>query len=179
MHLDFGNVPSWISGIGTTLALSLALYQIATDRVKRTREERRLQATFVSGWPEREKATSDGYMTLAVLLNNSEEPVYEVVVSLVLVQGAGPKEGEDLNSSHHRPALSILPPGKWIIEIRNQGFDMHKRPGIEIAFTDRAGYHWIRRANGRIQEIAKNAINYYELDRPQNLFVPAPYRSEP
>jgi hypothetical protein len=57
-HLDWGNVPGWFSGIATTLAVSLALYQITTDRSRRAREERRSQAMLVSGWPEGEK---EGY----------------------------------------------------------------------------------------------------------------------
>jgi hypothetical protein len=153
MHLDFGNVPSWISGIGTTLAVGVALYQTTTDRVKRTREERRSQGTLISGWPEREKVANNAYVTQAVLLNNSEEPAYEVVVSLVLVQGSGPRRGEDLDGSHDRPVLSILPPGKWIVEVASRGFGMQKRPGIEVAFTDRRGHHWIRRTDGTLQEI--------------------------
>lgn len=175
---DFGNVPGWISGIGTTLAVSLALYQTATARVTRTREERRSQAALVSGWPEGERVTKDAYIIHTVLLNNSEEPVYQVVVSLVLVQGAGPKTGEDLDSSHDRPVLSILPPGKWITEVHGKGFGMQKRPGIELAFTDRAGHHWLRRADGTLLEITKNAVDYYDLGRPQSLIVPAPYRND-
>lgn len=178
MHLDFGNVPGWISGIGTTLAVSLALYQTTTDRIKRTREERRSQATLVSGWPEGEKVTNNAYITATVLLNNSDEPVYEVVVSLVLVQGAGPRRGEDLDSTHHRPVLSILPPGKWVVEVSGKGFGMGLRPGIEIAFTDRRGHHWIRRTDGTLQEITKNAVDYYALGRPQSYSVPGPHRSE-
>jgi hypothetical protein len=179
MHLDFGSVPGWIGSIGTTLAVSLALYQIATDRVKRNQEERKSQAVLVSGWPEREKITSDSFISLTTLLNNSEEPVHEVVVSLVLIQGAGPKKGEDLDSSYHRPVLSILPPGKWIVEVNSKGYGMSMRPGIEIAFTDRAERHWIRRANGTLQEIGKNAIDYYELGRPQSFSIPSPYKDEP
>jgi hypothetical protein len=178
MHLDFGNVPGWIGGIGTTLAVSLALYQTATNRTRQIREDRRSQAALVSGWPEKEKYPNNRHIVVTVLLNNSEEPVYEVVVSLVLVQGAGPRKGEDLDNAWYRPVLSILPPGKWTVEVAGGGHGMQMRYGIEVAFTDRGGHHWIRRTDGALQEITKNAVDYYELGRPQSFFVPTPYDSE-
>lgn len=175
MHLDFGNVPGWISGIGTMLAVSLALYQTTTNAVKKMREDRRSQAVLVSGWPEKEKYPNDRHIVVTILLNNSQEPVHEVVVSLVLIQGAGPRKGEQLDSSWYRPVLSILPPGKWTIEVDGRGHGMQIRYGIEVAFTDRSGHHWIRRADGTLQEIAKSAVDHYGLDRPQSFFVPTPY----
>lgn len=177
-HLDWGNVPGWLSGIFTTVGVNLALYQTATDRHRRTREEQRSQARLVSGWPEGERLENNTPTTIIVLANNSEEPVHQIVVSLVLIQGGGPRVGEELHSSDYRSILALLPPGKWVVEIHGDWHGMNRRPGIEIAFTDREGHHWIRRANGGLEQISDSAVDYYKIGRPQGFFIPVPYRYE-
>jgi hypothetical protein len=46
------------------------------------------------------------------------------------------------------------------------GVGRQGRLAIEIAFTDGAGAHWIRRSTGRLDEIPANAVDHYGIGRP-------------
>lgn len=43
---------------------------------------------------------------------------------------------------------------------------MHRHPGVEIAFTDRRGRHWIRRARGELVKTKSGALRHYGLPEP-------------
>ena len=43
---------------------------------------------------------------------------------------------------------------------------MSARPGVEIAFTDAHGVHWLRNAVGQLHESPIDAIKYYEIKLP-------------
>jgi hypothetical protein len=49
-------------------------------------------------------------------------------------------------------------PGGWGI--------LSGRVGAEIAFTDRAGASWVRRATGALDELPTDAIDHYAISRP-------------
>ena len=73
----------------------------------------------------------------------------------------------------------VLPPGDHEIdlgrtpnlEFRTQGsayVRSNSRYGIEVAFTDASGVHWIRDANGALKEIGSPPSTHYRLDRLPN-----------
>lgn len=164
---------------GTLIA---ALYQINSERKRRheteqeaLRRHRRQQAEAISGWPDGRSLPS----TPLILLNRSDQPVYEIVATLVMIQGGGARRGEDQLPAEFRKTLSVLPPGRWRVEVAGGWAGMSARPGLELAFTDRSGVHWVRRANGVLQEISEAAIDYYGLGRPQELAIPEPDDSRP
>jgi hypothetical protein len=174
-HLAVGDLATWVGSIGVVGALFAALYQIRTERIQRRRDEkdvldrrRREQAERVSGWPGDQSLPT----TPLILLNRSEEPVYEVVATLVMVQGDGARRGEDRPSRQFLRVLDVLPPGRWRIEVAGGWANMSRRPGVEVAFVDRSGACWIRRANGALEEIAQPPIDHYALGRPQELAIP-------
>lgn len=175
MNLDFGTVPTWVSGIGTVAAVSVALFQNQYTRRKQHRDELRAQADRISGWPDEDPSSNDPLRSKLRLLNKSDEPVYEVVVSVVLVQGAGPRIGEEVPPDWARNVFSILPPGQWVAFQPSRGGGMNRRPGVEIAFTDSRGRSWIRRATGAVQEIKKSPIAHYGLSLPQAFEIPSPH----
>lgn len=39
-------------------------------------------------------------------------------------------------------------------------------PGVEIAFTDAAGRHWVRRVTGELIESPVDALDRYGVSRP-------------
>jgi hypothetical protein len=49
---------------------------------------------------------------------------------------------------------------------------MMRRPGVEVAFTDRGGVHWLRSAGGELTEIDRPAVEYYDIDGPHDWRVP-------
>jgi hypothetical protein len=127
------------------------------------------------------------------LLNSSGEPVYQPVVSIVSIQGAGvprtaerwlemQKEQTEADPEYHSvpvTTVSILPPGKSRIWIRGSGWSgyLSGRSSAEIAFTDRSGVHWIRRSDGQLEEIPDAPLRYFNergLIAPFELQTPEP-----
>lgn len=179
MGIGAGDAPTWIAAIGTIGAFATGFWQIANERRRRVAEERerrkerhREQARLVSAYKGEEEgpvgqkpgepSERDG-QTSFYLANNSAEPVYSVVVGLVFIQGAGPRSIEDMldlnRNQFHRQGpvttVSILPGGLYRVQIAGTGWHrtMSGRAGVEIAFTDRAGTSWIRRAGGELGEL--------------------------
>lgn len=117
--------------------------------------------------------------SVLALSNHSDEPVYDAVVVLVLIQGAGARTGEEIAKSDHLihayvRRLAVVPPGLWQVEVEAGWGGMYRAPGAEVAFTDRAGVHWVRRATGSLQEIDTPADDHYHLPRPMPVTLPQP-----
>jgi hypothetical protein len=188
-----GDLATWVAAVGTVGTLGAALWQIGSERARRTEQEtqaraerHREQARLVAGWvgrPERAKpgAPEDG-RTPIYIVNGSTEPVYNVLITHVAVQGTAPHTGEEWrerNEKGHGPpipmtTLSILPPGRWRVWIRGTGWagGLGGRPGAEVAFTDRAGTHWVRRATGALVELAKPPFQHFSIWGPYDLETP-------
>ena len=173
----YGDLATWVGSIGVVGTLYLALVQIRAEQRQRRADqhaalqrERRQQAERISGWPGNETAET----TTLILLNRSDEPVYEVVASLVFVQGGGARRGEDYRAGNLRPlsVISVLPPGRWRVDVHGNWHGMNRRPGVEVAFLDRAGIAWIRRAAGALEEVNQSPIDHYGLGRPQGMGMP-------
>jgi hypothetical protein len=193
-HMASASVPEWLAGIGTGVAalgtvgtLIAALWQINVERRARQHleqqaelRERRAQAEGISAWPASRGPTAsersievNENRTWIALLNRSEEPVYRAVASLVLIQGAGPRTGKETRPEY-RATLGVILPGQYYIDVAGGWAGMSARPGVEIAFTDRAGVHWVRFADGAVTEIEKAPVDYYELGLPQGWSIPIP-----
>ncbi|HUY54527.1 MAG TPA: hypothetical protein VMV23_05155 [Candidatus Nanopelagicaceae bacterium] len=126
------------------------------------------------------------------LINGSTEPVYRLVVGVVMVQGTAPhtmeeqlerkrQSGANQETCRGEPCttLSILPPGRWRVLIRGSHWAgvLAGRPGAEVAFTDRGGVHWVRRALGELDELPEAPFTYFGqlgLYGPLDFRVPEP-----
>lgn len=188
LHLiHLGDLPGWLGAIGNVAAVSLALWQVGKERRAREADkreaataERRRQAQRLSAWYAGDTAGPNAE-TLMLIANRSDEPVHEAVAWLIIVQGAGPKNGEDYaqlrgDSSRfddYRVFLNI-PPGKWIVTFPTSWRGMHRQPGVEVAFTDSNGVHWIRRASGKLEEIPKPPLEHYAIGRPPSYLLLSP-----
>jgi len=51
---------------------------------------------------------------------------------------------------------------------------MSGKSGVDVAFTDRAGSHWIRRATGELIELPQPPLNYLQ---PYGLHGPHDYQT--
>lgn len=169
----WGDAPTWIAAIGTVAAVSLALWEAGSERRRRVRQERRAQAENVSAWFD--YANND-----LVVSNESTQPVYEAVLSMVLMQGAGPRRGEDLHEGpgDHRRVFAVVPPGRWRAAGPIGWAGMSAHPGVEVAFTDHRATHWVRRAGGGIETIASAPIDYFVIGRPLSFQPLVPYTGE-
>jgi hypothetical protein len=124
------------------------------------------------------------------LVNGSEEPVYRLVVGIVCIQGTCPESMEGwLELQQHREeqgggglqtpltTVSILPSGTFRVWIRGTGWSavLSGRSGAEVAFSDRSGSHWVRRATGQLEELPQEPFKYFAdrgLYAPYDLLTP-------
>ncbi len=134
-RIDMGTVPAWVGAIGTVSAVSVALGQIAHDRRLRRRKEHRKQAELIAAWiGELGTPASDWDGTVVYLSNRSSLPVYGTVISLVLIQGAGPRRGEDPHVDNvGRTIVPVMPPGESKVNVL-PGFTggMNAMVGVEV-----------------------------------------------
>lgn len=200
MSAHWGDVPTWVAAVGTVGTLAAALWQIRNERNRRLiaddqlRHERRLeQARLVAAYlGEKEipdvapdQRTLETGRTAIYIANNSSEPVYSVVVGLMFIQGAGPRSLEAMiqmnreQYSRQGPVTTVndLPGGLYRVWIRRSSWDgiLSGRSGVEIAFTDRAGAHWVRRAAGSLEELAESPLEHFRsagLDAPYEFQIP-------
>jgi hypothetical protein len=160
-------------------------------------ERRREQARVVSAWIGKTRDDPDrngGMRQISLeLINGSPEPIYGLVAGTVFIQGGtGPKSLEawfeikkNTEIQEHRQLspptviLSILPPGRWRTWVQDTGEVLGGgRRGAELAFTDRAGAHWVRRAKGDLEELASTPFdhlgNFGLYGPPYDFRVPEP-----
>jgi len=130
---------------------------------------RRVSA-WIGGFPQIPFTVIDqiGPPTFATLYNASDEPVYRVIAWLVFVQGDGPRRSEEASTLNPDSASTIgaLPPGAFVIDFPSDWGGMYRRPGVEVAFTDAAGVHWVRRSDGDLDELPEDPVDYYKVPRP-------------
>jgi hypothetical protein len=159
-NIQLGDLGTWLGSIGTIFAILFAYWVGHKEGKKVNERERRKQAESISAWVAAEK------VPLPIKLsNNSGDPAYDVIVSMVLVQGAGPQNGKE-SFLHH--CFKVLPPGNHIISAKDyQGGGMHMKPGTEIAFTDKMGQHWLKDKDGKLIDLkTQSPADYYSIDPP-------------
>lgn len=95
-------------------------------------------------------------------------PVYDAIVTCVGISGAGPSfKGEDNRPVFpNRVCVGTLPPGAWYIWLPTEGHGMGVRTAPETAFIDANGTSWVRRGNGRLEEIPMEPASFYRLSLP-------------
>jgi hypothetical protein len=181
--------------------LMVAFFQINIERRRRheneekARVERHLaQARLIAAviGPEESEESSriparrEQGRTAVDLINSSTEPVYRLVIGIVFIQGTGPRTIEEMcklpypRDGEARLAVttaSILPGGTYRVWIHGIGWSRIRsgRFGAEVAFTDRAGSHWIRRATGKLEELPEGPLEYFVrcgMSTPYDLQTP-------
>ncbi len=168
-QIDFGTVVA-------LLALALTLVQWIVSLIRGRRTAARSQASAICArvvrMPERETTTIGriridfGTQVGLEVMNNSNDIVYQVILTAVLVQGAGPQDG---GTSRDATAefYSSVAPGKTVRCVGHLDCSMHKALGCEVAFTDRYGRSWVRKSDGHLGRIRfKTPVDYYGLMQP-------------
>lgn len=136
--------------------------------------EKLAQPSSIAAWLERDPTGE----SRIVIRNDSDLPVYEVVATIVVTNGAGYSKGEDLEFSYqYRKILDLIPPGLHSVAIDLGGFyGMHRHPLVEIAFVCAKGKSWVRRGDGALDELDVSPFDYYELGLPIDFDMVAPYQ---
>jgi hypothetical protein len=101
--VQFGDLATWLAAAGTVAAFFLAFGQLEAERKSRRNERIEEQAQKISAWVAKEGPNPvKGQPPIAwiAVLNNSSEPIYEVIVTVVRFQ-------------HIPKFLSFVPPGKY------------------------------------------------------------------
>jgi hypothetical protein len=156
-----------------------ALLDARDSRDEANKEKLRQQARHI--YAKLDKLNAHTARLTAV--NMSQEPVYKVTLSQIWVGGgppAAPKTGEDsaVNTSlderdRRQICTRVLDPGRsWLdVDWFDTSFDMGEFD-VEIAFTDNAGTHWARRADGTLERLEKSTFECFGLTGPRpNLLV--------
>lgn len=173
--IDIANlIVQALIGLFTLGALIVAFCQ--NNQTKRNREDdiKRHQPSRISAWYEGGRNRTDHpednrfAWRFVVLRNESESPVYDVIVTCVGISGAGPSfKGEDNGPAFpDRVCVGTLPPGAWYIWLPTAGHGMGVRTAPETAFVDANGISWVRRGNGRLEEISMDPASLYRLPLP-------------
>jgi hypothetical protein len=165
----------WVAALGLIAAAGWVMSAFIAGRHARNERrtpalpDRRAQAERLSVWPG-PKADPQP----VALLNGSDDPVYEAVATFVLIDGSGPMRGEDASPelAERRVRIGMIPPGRWQVCVDGGWNGMYARLGVEVAFTDAAGAHWVRRADGRLEQLPRRAFDYFGPARPADLTPP-------
>lgn len=146
--LDWGDVPSWVGGIGTTAAVIVALWQSGRETRKQRKDRERAQAEQVAAWCTGEQmCTGRHNWTEVLVLNRSGLPIYGVRV------WGQAESNPEVNPEKDQGAgyVDILPPGEDPTVIRigfNPDLSVEGTSRAQIAFQDAAGTLWVRDMEG-------------------------------
>lgn len=160
---------SWIGAIGTAGATLIATITLALEAWLRRSDKRKELAANITAWILTNQRSDQKTEDIIRISNHSFSPVYRCVATFVI---------NEQNGSHYpaeyRRILTALPPGEWQLVAPKGWGGMHYRPGVEIAFTDAHGVHWIRNAAGQLRESPIDAIKHYEIKLPYSSDRPTP-----
>lgn len=175
IDIDIANlIVQAVIGAATVGTLIVALCQISQNKKERKADIEQHQAALISVWYEKDQGRNDQpknnrfVWQLVALRNESESPVYDMIVTCVGISGAGPlSKGEENRPDFPcRICVGTLPPGLWYTWLPTEGSGMHVRTAPEAAFTDANGISWVRRGNGKLEKAALEPAAFYKLPLP-------------
>jgi hypothetical protein len=160
VDVDWNVIGIWFTGIATASAVMFAWYSGRIESQREILRQEREQAEDISTWVAAEKRPLP-----VKLSNSSHDPVYNVIVSVVLVQGKGPQNGKE---TFMQRSYNVLPPGDFLIHYDDYpDGGTHTKPGTEIAFTDKGGRHWLKDKNGKLRSLGNESpTHHYGMKLP-------------
>jgi len=179
MHnIQYGDLATWFAAVGTVAAFFLAFWQLGTDRRRRRKERVEEQARKVSAWVAKEapsKVKGQPPRAWIAVQNNSSEPIYEVIATIVRFPHMPAKDGVDDGKGvplDFRTFLSVVPPGKYYSSVNGGYRGMSFQPAVEIAFKDKNGRSWLRTRNGGCFELKESPTVHYKFSPPLSWKLP-------
>ena len=152
---------SWIGAIGTAGATLIATITLALETWWRRSDKRKEQAASIAAWILTDQKSDPKTEYIIRISNQSFSPVYRCVATFVIKE----QDGRHFPADYRR-IVTALPPGEWHLAAPKGWRGMCARPGVEIAFTDAHGVHWIRNAVGQLHESPIDAIKHYGVELP-------------
>ena len=148
MHLDGSVAADWVSGIGSLLAVAVALWFSAQE----TRERRRERLASVTMWAENSGDPS-GWKLVAV--NDTAQPIFSW--SCLLDYEA--PEGHIAEVLRHID-VGILPPGRFEFPWQPTAALLQESNVIPtLAFRDASGGVWMRSPMGALRHPTSRELN--------------------
>lgn len=152
---------SWIGAIGTAGATLIATITLALEARWRRSDKRKEQAARITAWIAANQNSNQKTEDVIRISNQSPSPVYHCVAAFVINEQNGQHYPDD-----YRRKLTTLPPGEWQLAAPKGWRGMSASPGVEIAFTDAHGVHWIRNSVGQLRESPIDAIKHFGVELP-------------
>ena len=159
---------AWAAALGTVFATVLTALNLRRearwrreDERRRSENEKREQAACIAAWVLTDQKSGGTKEDVIRISNQSFSPVYHCVITFVIKEQIGQHYPDD-----YRRKLTTLPPGEWQLAAPKGWRGTSARPGVEIAFTDARGVHWIRSAVGQLHESPIDAIKHYGIELP-------------
>ena len=151
------DVADWFSAIGTVGTLIVAIWKLTSGAKKDRDDRRRHQAQQLTAWVDETNG-------LQIVSNRSGMPVYDAVLTFTInvSDGRQAPTGEE----YYQHAFHTLPPGDWQLPCPKGWHGMGAYPGVELAFRDAGGQHWLRTSRGELKELDESPINYYGIGYP-------------
>ncbi len=160
---------SWIGAMGTAGATLIATITLALEAWWRRNDKRKEQAAHITAWVLTNQKSDQKTEDIIRISNQSFSPVYRCVATFVINE----QDGRHFQADHRR-IVTTLPPGEWQLVAPKGWRRMSARPGVEIAFTDAHGVHWMRNAVGQLHESPIDAIKHYGVELPYSPDQPTP-----
>jgi len=158
---------AYLFGMVGSLATALTLYWLVLERNQLQKEkaetERKKQAVGASVWLTK-RTFSHASHKLIILNNNSDSPIYNVIASIVDTRNKDAK-GEETPEEFRR-IIDAVPPGQTYCFAPTGYSGMGFHASVEVAFSDANGVHWVRRGNGRLEELAEEPFIHYAIPQP-------------
>jgi len=143
--IEWGAVSDWVSGIGSLLAVVVAL--VLPLRANRDQERARLASIFA--WAE----TSSPVQGSLWLINNTDSPIYDWKATITWSDRDGAVAELSTSSADH----GLLPPGRHNFEFTGGAHVLPANDAqlsVRLSFTDAAGRRLVRRSTGELKDDA-------------------------
>jgi hypothetical protein len=121
--------------------------------------QQQAQAEAISAWDT---------LTQVTFCNTSGAPAYHCIATLVNLRHESPKPVAKYRQEANRAYCDPLLPGeRRLVTYKDHGgMFPGARFGVELAFTDNAGRHWLKPARGPLHRINESPLEHYGLTEP-------------
>jgi hypothetical protein len=161
----WGTLPDWLAAVGTVGAFGITYLLLRKEQEDR----RQAQARLVSAWLHRRlvqaklggEEIGESLRVEMVFKNGSDEPVYDVKVTVVPRDGpfaSDPDAAPWPSAGTVRGRMSLLPPGE-ILMLDAPGISgQFESLAIGLSFNDAQGRRWKRLSKGSLKGPPKGNV---------------------
>jgi hypothetical protein len=159
--VEVGSLAEWFAAIGTISAVFVAIWAATLEARKSRKRDLFSQANSVAACPISFGIVPKNHI---LITNNSNLPIYDVLLSYGVSYGAGPTYQK---GNKYQVFIRRIPHGEFFsVEPKNLGKGMHTQNGISISFRDSRGVFWRRDARGMLVKTKGDPFEEMEIVHP-------------